>query len=143
MAVYLPYGYTRLDSSQRLTIQKKTLHSNRMKVIPSKSTLTLTTRNADEYNLQRRITINSIPIPYTDTATTLGVTYDKKIRFTSHTDNISTKAKTLQMSSEHLPTQHSASANPKKPSPWCTNSTTGPYSHTPTQHGNQTQQQHT
>ena len=54
------------------------LHSNRKKVSPSKSTLTLNTPHADEYNLQPTISLNSIPISYTDTATTLGVTYEKK-----------------------------------------------------------------
>ena len=64
-----------------------------MKVSPSKSTLNLTTPHADEYNPQLTITLNNIPIPYTDTATTLGVTYDKKWD-SPHTDNINTKAKT-------------------------------------------------
>ena len=45
------------------------------------------------------------------------------------------------MSSEHSPTQHSA--NPKKTLPWCTNSTSGPYSHRPTHNCNRTQKQHT
>ena len=54
------------------------LHSNRMKVGPSKSTLTLIIPHADEYSLQPTITLNKTPIPYTDTATTLGVTCDKK-----------------------------------------------------------------
>jgi len=54
------------------------LHSNRMKVSPSKSTLTLITPHADEYNLQPTITLKNTPIPYTETPTTLGVTYDKK-----------------------------------------------------------------
>ena len=55
------------------------LHSNRKKVSSSKSTLTLITPHADEYNLQPTITLNNVPIPYTKTPTTLGVTYDKKI----------------------------------------------------------------
>ena len=65
-----------------------------MKVSPSKSTLILITPQAEEYSLQPIITLNNINIPYTDTPTTLEVTYDKKIRFISHTDNINTKAKT-------------------------------------------------
>ena len=54
------------------------LHSNGMKVSPSKSTLILITPYADEYNLQPTITLYNIPIPYTNTPATLGVTYDKK-----------------------------------------------------------------
>merc|ERR1719259_1400575 len=70
------------------------LHSNRMKVSPSKSTLTLITPDASEYNLQPTITLNNTPIPYTDTPTTLGVTYDNKMKFSTHIDKINTKAKT-------------------------------------------------
>ena len=91
-----------------------------MKVSASKFTRSLITPHADEYNLQPTITLNNIPIPYTDTATTLGVIYDKKMRFTSHTDNINTKAKTRLNASEHSPMQHSA--NPKNTSPQGTNS---------------------
>ena len=43
------------------------------------------------------------------------------------------------MSSEHSPTQDSANA--KTTSLWCNESTSGPYSHTLTHHGNRTQQQ--
>ena len=55
------------------------LLSNKMEVSPSKSTLTLITPHADQYNLQPTKTLNNIPIPYTDTPTTLGVTYEKKL----------------------------------------------------------------
>ena len=73
---------------------EQSLHSNRMKVSPSKSTLTLITTHAYEYNLKPIIKLNNISIPYSDTPTTLRVTYDKKMRFTSHTENINTRAKT-------------------------------------------------
>ena len=43
------------------------------------------------------------------------------------------------MSSEQSQTQ--LSAKPKKTLPWCTNSTSGPYPHTHTQHGIRTQKQ--
>ena len=59
-----------------------------MKVSPSKFTLTLIAPHVSEYNLQPTITLNNTPIPYTDTPTTLGVTYDNKMKFTTQIKNI-------------------------------------------------------
>ena len=40
------------------------------------------------------IACNSTPIPYNNTATTLGVSHNRGMSFKPHTDNINTKAKT-------------------------------------------------
>ena len=68
--------------------------TNKLKVSPTKSTLTLITPWSREYTTQPTVTLHNTPIPYTNTPTTLGVTYDRGMTFRQHTDNINTKAKT-------------------------------------------------
>ena len=63
------------------------LLSNRLKVSISKPTLTLVILLANQSNLQLTITLNNTPIPYTNTATTLGVTYDRGVSFNTHRYN--------------------------------------------------------
>ena len=70
------------------------LRANRLKVSPAKSTLTLITPWNREYNLQTPVTLFGDPIPYTNTPTTLGVTYDRGLTFSQHVRNVNTKAKT-------------------------------------------------
>ena len=70
------------------------LETNRLKVSTPKSTLTLITPWAQEYNTRPTVTLHDTPIPYTDTPTILGVTFDRGMTFRQHTDNINNKAKT-------------------------------------------------
>ena len=61
---------------------------------PTKSTLPLITPWNQEYTTQPTGTLNNTPIPFTNTPTTLVVTYDRGMTLGQHTDNINTKAKT-------------------------------------------------
>ena len=70
------------------------LQTKRLKVSPTKSTLTLVTPWNKECATQPTVTLNNTPIPYTNTPTTLGVTYERDMTFGHHTDNINTKTKT-------------------------------------------------
>ena len=47
-----------------------------------------------KYTTQPTVTLNNTPIPYTNTPTTLGVTYNRGMTFGQHTDKIITEAKT-------------------------------------------------
>ena len=51
------------------------------------------TPDPSEYNKPLNIHINSIPIPTTSNPTILGLTFDPKLKYTTHTDNTITKAK--------------------------------------------------
>ena len=57
------------------------LQTNSLKISPTKSTLALITPWSCEYTTQITVTLNNTPIPYTNTPTTLGVTYDKGMTF--------------------------------------------------------------
>ena len=76
-----------------INILEQWLHSNRMKVSPSKPTLTSITPRANEYKLQPTIALTNAPIVYNQHGQ-LGVTYDKSMSLIPHTDNINTQAKT-------------------------------------------------
>ena len=51
------------------------------------------TPDPSEYNKPLNIHINSIPIPTTSNPTILGLTFDPKLKYSTHTDNTITKAK--------------------------------------------------
>ena len=70
------------------------LKKNRLTVSPTKSSLTLITPWALERNMQPRVTLNSVDIPYNPSPTILGVTYDRGMTFAAHTDRVNAKAKT-------------------------------------------------
>ena len=76
-----------------IIILEHLIHLNRMKLFPSKSTLTFITPRANEYNLQLTWILNYTTIIYTGKVILLGATYDKSKSFTQHTDNINTKVK--------------------------------------------------
>ena len=69
------------------------LTSNRMKVSPNKSSLTLITPFNQEIATQPHVTLYNTPIPVNPNPTILGVTLDPMLTFRQHTDNINTKAK--------------------------------------------------
>ena len=70
------------------------LTTNRLKVSPDKSTLTLITPWNREHNSQPTVTLNNSQIPYNPTPTILGVTYDRGPTFGPHTARVNAKAKT-------------------------------------------------
>ena len=70
------------------------LTNNRLKVSTNKSSLTLITPYNREYTAQPHVTLFGTPIPVTDTATILGVTFDRGMTFKEHTNTVNTKAKT-------------------------------------------------
>ena len=51
------------------------------------------TLDPSEYNKPLNIHINNIPIPTTSNPTILGLTFDPKLKYSTHTDNTITKAK--------------------------------------------------
>ena len=70
------------------------LDTNRLKVSPTKSILTLFTPWNAEYNTQPNITLNNTPIPQSPTPTILGVTFDRGMTFGDHISRVNTRAKT-------------------------------------------------
>ena len=60
---------------------------------PTKTTSTLMTPDPSEYNKPLNIHINNTPIPTTPNPTILGLPFDPKLKFFTHTDNTITKAK--------------------------------------------------
>ena len=69
------------------------LNINRLKVSANKSTITLITPYNREYTVRPHVTLFDTPLPYTETPTILGVTYDRGMTFKTHTTNINTKSK--------------------------------------------------
>ena len=51
------------------------------------------TLDPSEYNKPLNIYINNTPIPTTSNPTILGLTFDPKLKYSTHTDNTITKAK--------------------------------------------------
>ena len=51
------------------------------------------TPDPSEYNKPLNIHVNNIPIPTTSSPTILGLTFDPKLKYSTHTDNTITKAK--------------------------------------------------
>ena len=79
---------------QYINTLEQWLNVNRLKVSPSKSSLTLITPWNREYNTQPMVTLNNNPIPYNPTPTLLGVTYDRGMTFGQHAARVNSKAKT-------------------------------------------------
>ena len=97
--ITLPFSPNNLTHIPPPSTYKKTLTywrilSNRTKVSRSESILTLITPWADKYNLQHTMILNITPIPYTNTAISLGVTNERGMSVKTYTDNINTKANT-------------------------------------------------
>ena len=69
------------------------LTTNRLKVSPNKSSLTLITSFNQEIAIQPTVTLYNIPIPVNPNPTVLGVTLDPLITFRKHINTINTKAK--------------------------------------------------
>ena len=68
-------------------------HNNNLQINPTKTTSTLMTPDPSEYNKPLNIHINNIPIATTFNPTILGLTFDPKLKYFTHTDNTITKAK--------------------------------------------------
>ena len=68
-------------------------HNNNLQMNPTKTTSTLMTPDPSEYNKPLNIHINNISIPTTSNPTILGLTFDPKLKYSTHTDNTITKAK--------------------------------------------------
>ena len=66
---------------------------NNLQINPTKTTSTLMTPDPSEYNKPLNIHVNNIPIPTTSNPTILGLTFDPKLKYSTHTDNTTTKAK--------------------------------------------------
>ena len=64
------------------------------------------TPDLSEYNKPLNIHINNVPIPTTSNPTILGLTFDPKLRYSTHTDNTITKAKkkTQSLKTPHINT---------------------------------------
>ena len=62
-------------------------HNNNLQINPTKTTSTLMTPDPSEYNRPLNIHINNIPISTTSNPTILGLTFDPKLKFSTHTDN--------------------------------------------------------
>ena len=74
-------------------------HNNNLQINPTKTTSTLMTPDPSEYNKPLNIHINNIPISTTSNPTILGLTFDPKLKYSTHTGNTITKAiKTLNLS---------------------------------------------
>jgi len=69
------------------------LTTNRLKVSPNKSSLTLITPHNKEITDQPLVTLYNTPIPVNPNPTLLGVTLDPMLTFRKHTDTINIKAK--------------------------------------------------
>ena len=68
-------------------------HNNNLKINPTKTTSTLMTSDPSEYNKPLNIHINNTPILTTSNPTILGLTFDPKLKYSTHTDNTITKTK--------------------------------------------------
>jgi hypothetical protein len=70
------------------------LNSNRRKVAPTKTTITLLTNDTKEHKITPHVTLNNTPIPHTHSTKILGITYNTSMSFASHIAN-TTKNATL------------------------------------------------
>ena len=68
-------------------------HNNKLQINPTKTTSTLMTPDPSEYNKPLNIHINKIFIPTTSNPTIFGLTFDPKLKYSTHTDNTITKTK--------------------------------------------------
>ena len=68
-------------------------HNNNLQINPTKTTSTLMTPDPSGYNKLLNIHINNITILTTSNPTILGLTFDPKLKYSTHTDNTVTKAK--------------------------------------------------
>ena len=73
-------------------------HNKNLQINPTKTTTTLMTPDPSEYNKPLNIHINNTLIPTISNPTILGLTFDLKLKISTHTDNTITKAnKTLNL----------------------------------------------
>ena len=68
-------------------------HNKNLQINPSKTTSTLTTADPSEYTKPLNIHINNIPVPTTSNLIIFGLTFDPKLKYSTHTNNTITKAK--------------------------------------------------
>ena len=103
---------------------------NNLQINPTKTTSTLMTPDSSKYNKPLNIHINNIPIPTTSNPTILGLTFDPKLKYSTHTDNTITKAKKKTLNLLKLiPYTHSPHKKPTpdtKNNPHSTTSSTTP-----------------
>ena len=71
-------------------------HNNNLQINSTKTTTTLMTLDPSEYNKPLNIHINNTLIPITSNPTILGLLFDPKLNFSTHTNNAITK-KTLNL----------------------------------------------
>ena len=68
-------------------------HNNNLQINSTKTTSTLMTPDPSKYNKPLNIHINNILIPTSSKPTILHLTFDPKLKYSTHTDNTITKAK--------------------------------------------------
>ena len=71
-------------------------HNNNLQINPIKTTSTLITPDLSECYKPLNIHINNTPISTISNPTILGLTFDPKLKFSTHTDNTITKVKNTQ-----------------------------------------------
>ena len=68
-------------------------YNGNLQINPTLTTTILMTPDSSEYKKPLNIHINNTPIPTNSYPTVLGLPFDPKLKFSTHTDNIITKAK--------------------------------------------------
>ena len=79
------------------------IDTNRLKVAPTKSTITLLTNYTKEHRHTPQLTLDNTAIPHKHSRKILGVTYDTSLSFKDHIHDIKQKC-THQLNTLHTPT---------------------------------------